>query len=273
MARMTDRLAELFRAAGLETGLNEEAVKDQIVQRHGSPKETVYLQERHVAQAFQEALFKRLPPDDRADFLTGLFTTPSKSPEDAATVQGEIRSHLMKAGKPGFIEETFVDFRHAYQLVLALGGIPCYPTLADGASPVCPFETPVEKLIDEIKARGIHFAELIPIRNSPEVLTQYATSMREAGLVLTAGTEHNTRDLLPIEPTCVNGQPIPPEVNEIFREGASVVAAHQYFGFRREPGYVDSQGKLNPNFTSAEERIQAFRSLGDAVIARYRVSC
>ena len=60
MARMTDRLAELFAAAGLETGLNEDAIKEQVARRHGSPKETVYLQERHVAQAFQEALFDRI---------------------------------------------------------------------------------------------------------------------------------------------------------------------------------------------------------------------
>ena len=273
MARMTARLTELFRAAGLETGLNEEAVKDQIVRRHGSPKETVYLQERHVAQAFQEAVFERVPSGERAAFLAGLFGAASKSPEDAATVQGEIRSHLMKAGKPGFVEETFVDFNHAYQLVLALGGIPCYPTLADGASPICPFETPVEKLIEEIKARGIYFAELIPVRNSPEVLTHYVTSMRKAGLVITAGTEHNTRDMLPIEPTCVNGQPIPPVVGEVFREGACVAAAHQYLGFRGEPGYVDSEGRLNSGFSGSEERIQAFRSLGEAAIAKYRESC
>src|SRR5579862_8284008 len=52
MARMTARLAEVFVAAGLDTGLDEEAVKDRIVARHGSPRETITLQERHVAQAF-----------------------------------------------------------------------------------------------------------------------------------------------------------------------------------------------------------------------------
>ena len=71
--------------------------------------------------------------------------------EDAVKIQNEIRSHLMKAGKPAYVEETFVSFDDACRLILELGGIPCYPTLADGTSPICPFETPVEKLIDEIK--------------------------------------------------------------------------------------------------------------------------
>ena len=44
---MTERLAELFAAAGLDTGLDADAVKEQVVARHGCPRETVYLQERH----------------------------------------------------------------------------------------------------------------------------------------------------------------------------------------------------------------------------------
>src|SRR5579871_4948247 len=164
MARMTIRLAEVFAAAGLESGLDAAAVKARVVQRHGVPLETVYLQERHVAQAFQEALFERVPAEGRAAFLARLFGTASKAaPEDAVGVQNELRSHLMKAGKSAYVEETFVGFDHAYRLILALGGIPCYPTLADGGNAICPFEAPVEKLIAEIKGRGIYSAEFIPI--------------------------------------------------------------------------------------------------------------
>src|SRR6185436_12289843 len=43
MARMTTRLAEVFAAAGLDTGLDEEAVKARVVRRHDVPLETVYL--------------------------------------------------------------------------------------------------------------------------------------------------------------------------------------------------------------------------------------
>ena len=94
--------------------------------------------------------------------------------------------------------------------------------------------------------------------------------MRGAGLVLTAGTEHNTRDMLPIEPTCIDGRPIADEIREIFWEGACVVAAHQYLVMRGEPGYVDLQGRPNASFATTEERITAFRTLGAAVILQYR---
>jgi len=271
MARMVARMAEIFAEAGLETGLYAHLVKAGIVARHGSPIATVYLQERHVAQAFQEALFAQVAPEERGAVLARIFGVPSKAgADDAAVVQNEIRSHLMKAGKSAYVEETFVGFEHAYKLILALGGIPCYPTLADGTAPLCPYEDPVDTLIANTKARNIHCAEFIPVRNSPEVLTRYVRAMRAAGLVITAGTEHNTRDMLPIEPACVKGVPIPEEIQEIFWEGACVVAAHQVLTAQGQPGFVDAQGNPNAAYASDEARISAFRSLGAAIIQRYQ---
>ena len=201
MAAVTDKLAAAFAGAGLETGLDAEAVKQRIVARHGCPPETVYLQERHVAQAFQEVLFEKVGLDARADFLQRAFGVPSNAPSGGAVaVQNEIRAHLLKAGKPAYVAETFVDFDHAYRLILALGGIPCYPTLADGAAPITPYEQPVERLIADLHARGVPCAEFIPLRNTPETLSHYVLALRAAGLFVTAGTEHNTLDLLPLAP-------------------------------------------------------------------------
>jgi len=270
MAAMTQRLAERFAAVGLETALDADAIKEQVVRRHGSPKSTVYLQERHVAQAFQESLFERLAPGSRADLLARLFGAPPKSLDSAAVVQNDIRSHLMKAGKAAYVEETFVGYEHARALILALGGIPCYPTLADGASPICEFEAPIERLLAEIAARDIHCAELIPVRNQPEALLRYATGLRRAALMVTAGTEHNTRESQPIAPACVNGQPIPDAALDIFWEGACVVAAHHYRVFRGQPGFVDEAGQPNPAYATAEGRIAAFRALGEEVIREFR---
>lgn len=271
MARMIARLADVFAGAGLETGLDEDAVKEQIVRRHGSLKETVHIQERHVAQAFQEALFEKTAPERRAALLERICGVPSKAEaEDAAAVQNEIRSHLMKSGKPAFVDETFVGFDHACRLILALGGIPCYPTLADGASPVCPYEAAVESLIGDLKARGVHCAEFIPIRNTPEVLEKYVRAVRAAGLVVTSGTEHNTRELIPIEPTCLKGAPVSDELKMIFWEGACVVAAHQFLTIHGEPGFVDPRGRPNGAYSSDEERIAAFAALGAAVIRQYQ---
>jgi hypothetical protein len=269
MTAMVTRLEEVFRAAGLETGLDEEAIKAGIVRRHGCAPETVYLQERHVAQAFQEAIFERITPEERGSALTRLFgVAPKCDLQDAPGIQNEIRSHLMKAGRPAYVTETFVGFEHAYRLILALGGIPCYPTLADGTAPICPFEDPVERLIADIRARGIYCAEFIPIRNSPETLTRYVRAMRGAGLTITAGTEHNTLDLIPLRPACARGQAVPEELEAIFWEGACVVAAHQYLTSQGKIGFVDDRGRPNPAFGSDEERILAFARLGEAVISR-----
>jgi len=59
---------------GVKTSVTEESVKAAVVTRHvGSRQMTVYLQERHVAQAFQEALFALVPIASRPDALLSLF--------------------------------------------------------------------------------------------------------------------------------------------------------------------------------------------------------
>jgi hypothetical protein len=269
MARMVGILARHFEAKGVPTGLSLAAVKDRIVRRHGSPPDTVCVQERHVAQAFQESLFARVPAAGRAEALARVLGAAPKSAGDPVVVQNDLRSHLMKAGKPAFVEEALVTFEQAYRLILELGGIPCYPTLADGTAPLCGYEDPVETLIETLRAARIWCAEFIPIRNRPEVLSRYVKAMRAAGFVVTWGTEHNTLDLLPIEPTCIKGAAVPEDVKDLFWEGACVVAAHQFLTLHGQCGYVDGQGRLNPAYAAAEERIGALRRLGAAVIETY----
>jgi hypothetical protein len=264
MARIVEKLADTFDGGGVNTGLTESAVIDRVMKYHGCPRNRVYLQERHVCQAFQERFFEIVPSEQRIAVLTRIFSAaPKAGPEDAVKIQNEIRAHLLKAGKPAYVEETFVNFDDARQLIVELGGVPCYPTLADGTSPICPFETPVDALIAQIKRRGVGCAEFIPIRNEPAVLSSYVKAMRLAGLVVTAGTEHNTLDLLPIEPTCVNGQPIPDDIQDIFWEGACVVAAHQFLTLHGEPGFEIGCG---------QDRIASLAGLGETVIQRYRES-
>ncbi len=271
MVAMVQRMDEVCRERGFDAALSTDDVIDMVVRRHGSPHETVHLQERHIAQAFQEALASKTSSADCIDTLEAILgaETKARDADDSVTMQNDVRSHLMKAGKPAFVEETFVTFEEAAKLILELGGIPCYPTLADGTSPVCAFEQTPAKLIDNIKSRGLHAAEFIPIRNTPQVLLEYATAMRQAGLVITAGTEHNTLDLIPIEPGCKGGD-VPDEAKAIFWEGACVVAGHQFLTLHGEVGFVDGSGNPNAAFATPEERIKAVAGLGAAVIKRYQ---
>jgi len=270
MAEMVAKLAAVFSDAGYDTALDEDAVLDAVVTRHAVPHDAVILQERHVAQAFQEALWERVGEGERAaalnDILPGGFDGDTSDP---VAVQGRIRSALMKSGGPCFVPETFLDTPRAYELILALGGIPCYPALADGAGEVCPFEQDPESLARELRGRGIHAAELIPVRNEPDALERYARAFRDAGLIVVAGTEHNTRKLLPMEPACAGGKPVPEPLKDIFYEGACVVTAHQYLRTHGETGCVTPAGEPNPDYDGDEDRIGKLAALGRAILKRY----
>ena len=270
MRRMIEKMEQVFAQRGLPTGTDEGQVVEMVVKRHDSPRETVYLQERHIAQAFQEAVFAKIPAAERIDKLNTVLgaATKAQNPDDAVTVQNDLRTHLMKAGKPAFVDETFIGLDDARQLILELGGIPCYPTLADGNNPICTFEETPETLIANVKERGLWAAEFIPNRNAPDVLVKYVKSMRAAGLVITGGTEHNSLDLIGIEPVCKGAQ-VPDEIKAIFWEGACVVAAHQFLTLHQQTGFVDANGQPNATYGSDDERIKALAKLGAAVMQQY----
>jgi hypothetical protein len=274
MATMVDRVRETFRERGLDTQLDYEAVIDTVVRRHGVLRETVYLQERHISKAFQESLFNEVPAASRIERLSAILGAKTKAsgPEDYVAIQNDIRSHLMKAGKPAFVKEAFLSFEEAHRLILELGGIPSYPPLADSASPVCEYEQDPDDLVRKLKDRNIHAVEWIPVRNKTEVLRHYVTRMRGAGLVATGGTEHNTLDVIRIDPTCKDGE-MPDDLRAIFWEGACVVAAHQFLTLHGECGYVDGRGRPNADYASADERIKALAGIGAAVMQRYFEMC
>src|SRR5664280_1010659 len=235
------RFAELCRAAGLTRPLSADAIAADIAARTGVPVEWVSLQERHIARAVEEAI-TALPLHERPAVLAKAYGAPAKaSLDDAVGMQGEVRSRLLKAGTPGFAPEVPLSFEAAYAYVLAMGGIPCYPTLADGVDPVCPFEEPAAQLAAALVERGIHLAELIPIRNSSAVVDTYVAAFLAAGIEVVAGTEHNTADRIPFDPACTDGA-MSPTARAAFWRGTCIVVAHQARIAAGEAGYVDAQG-------------------------------
>ncbi len=267
MRRMAERMRRAFAAAGLDTTLTDGAIAADVAERAGVPRDWVVLQERHVAMAFQEALFLQLAPERRGGVLGRAFgRAPVADVEDPVAVQGEIRSRLMKAGRPAFEPESAVSFEDGLRLILELGGIPCYPTLADGADPVCPWEEPPGALAERLLSSGIHAAELIPVRNRHHVVDAYVRAFRDAGIIVMAGTEHNTMDRISLEPRCQDGALPSPFAREAFWEGACVTAAHQHLRASGQPGFVDGEGRLKQGFPDAAARIRWFRELGAEVI-------
>jgi len=238
---MVAKLADWFLTCGLDTGLTAEVIAHEVATAAGVPFEWVSLQERHVARAFQKALFQS-PLTERASLLEAAYGAPSGVDlDDAVALQGEIRSRLIKVGTPGFVPEVPLGFADAYAYVLEMGGIPTYPTLADGVSPVCPFEEPATELAAKLLERGIHAAELIPIRNTSVCVDAYVKAFTDAGIIVMGGTEHNTADRIPIEVACVDG-PVSDIARYAFWEATCVVAAHQHLVAQGQPGYVDASG-------------------------------
>ncbi len=265
---MIERMTALMSGHGVATQVTAASIRSALARRHAVAPGSVYLQERHVAEAFQEALFGDVKPEARSGLLRRVLGVDCA--DDALTAQNEIRSQLMKAGKPAYVEESCLDADTAYALVLALGGVPCYPILADGATPVCEFESSAEGLASALAGRAIWCVEFIPSRNAAAVVDHYATTLRRAGIIVLAGTEHNTLELVAMTPECEGGVPVSECATELFWEGACVVAAHQYLAVRGRPGYVDARGRPNPDYATPEQRISSFARLGSMVIEAFR---
>jgi hypothetical protein len=267
ISRMAALIAGRFAAAGLDGSLTAERIAESVAEQSGVPLGWVALQERHVAQAFQAWFFRDVDPGDRASVLSRLWEAPTTvDADDAIAVQEALRSNLMKAGRPAFVPEAATSFDDAYRLILELGGIPCYPTLADGTSPICAFEDPPELLAERLLSRGIYCAELIPVRNRPEIVDRYVRTLRGAGILVLAGTEHNTQRMIPLVPGALGGVPLSDLAREAFWEATCVVAAHQELAGSGRPGYVDGDGRLAAGYADVESRIEAFREIGGHLI-------
>ncbi len=241
MAEMVERVNRLMEERGVAVRLSVEGIVAGLVARHGVDPAFVALQERHLVQALQVALFEAAGSDPTALVQQAAGAALAR-PTDPVAVQNDLRSHLLKAGKPGYVEERFVDFETACATILGLGGIPCYAILGDGANPVPEFEADPDGLVERLVARGIHMAQFIPRRNQLAFVERYAEVLRAAGIVLTVGTEHNTLELIPLQPAAIGPTPLSPRLRERFWEGACITAAHQVLVGRGEPGYVDGAG-------------------------------
>ena len=242
-AAMVAQLADHFAAHGLDTGLTAESVAADVAARSDVPVEWVSLQERHIARAFQEAL-ATLPAEQRAQVLESAYGAPSGVDiDDPVALQGELRSRLLKVGTAGFVPEVPLSFADAYSYVLDSGGIPTFPILADGARELSPFEYPASDLAQKLLERKVYAAELIPLRNAAAIVEEYVAALTAAGIIVMGGTEHNTADRIPYDPSCADG-PLPDAARIAFWEATCVVAAHQHLVAAGEPGYVDADGNL-----------------------------
>ncbi|MDR1454968.1 MAG: hypothetical protein LBJ01_04890 [Tannerella sp.] len=211
------------------------------------------VRERHLAKALRMEADRQLNGDAAA--MTALFQrlfggrALKSNTDNHAALENEIRSNLLKAGGAAFVPEdpkAFLPLEAVCRIILAAGGIPTYPFLADDAKGgFTDFEQDVVQTAETLKRRGIHSVEFITTRNSIEVLERYAGYLHGCGFVVTFGSEHNTPAMEPVELFARGGAPLTDRLKQISYEGACVVAAHQELVRRGKQGYVDTAGQAD----------------------------
>lgn len=189
------------------------------------------LRERHLAKGLRIAA-ERYRGSELALFYEHLCGRTLKSDvTNAAGVENELRSYLLKAGGAAFVPEesaAFLPVETVCRIINAAGGIPTYPFLADDAKGYfTDFEGDLMQAADTLRKRGIHSVEFITTRNTTAVLEQYAGYLEDEGFIVTFGSEHNTPAMEPIRLRTRDTECLSNKLRAINWRGACRIAAHQ----------------------------------------------
>jgi hypothetical protein len=211
------------------------------------------IRERHLAKALRIKVYEACGNDDQKikDLFGRVFGGKSLNAaiNDIAGVENEIRANLLKAGGRAFVPEdpkAFLPMKTVCTIILAGGGIPTYPFLADDAKGgYTDFEADLERVAMQLTERGFHSVEFITTRNGVDLLEKYASYLHNQGFVVTFGSEHNTPAMEPIELFARNSTPLTEKLMQINYEGVCVVAAHQYLVAQGLKGYVGEDGQAD----------------------------
>ncbi|MBD3182134.1 PHP domain-containing protein [Candidatus Poribacteria bacterium] len=259
--KMLNKLNEHLKQVLPDIKLDYEYIRDNMT------KGTV--RERHLAKALQQSLYDKFSDTKQLkEAIAKLYDTSGKADvNDKVSIQNELRSNLLKAGKVAFVEEkpeSYLSMEEAKNLMLDMGGIPCYPVLADDSKgELNEAEKTPDYLCDQLLDKGIYCVEFIPTRNRIELLKDYVSVFRDNGIIMVAGTEHNTPKMESMVPMCKGDVPMDEELKEIFWKGACIIAGHQFLISINEDGFVDNNGERTIKDNSQLE------SLGEAVVSYY----
>jgi hypothetical protein len=256
-SQMTAKVDKLLKKLNAPFSLTFNEVRDRLSMG--------MVRERHIAKAIRIKIFQHYENQQaRQRFLQKLCGSdkPIDFTDDAA-LESDIRSRLLKKGGTAFVEEndkSFLELEKLIDIILNLGGIPCYPVLLDdGKGEFTEFEKDFEKLGEMLRAKNVFMVELIPKRNDFKILKRFVRYFNEIDFVITFGTEHNTPELLPLRVACRGGVVLDEFLRKINYEGACIIAAHQYLRARNIEGFCDIEGKAKI------DQKKEFIHLGEAV--------
>ncbi|MDR2039381.1 MAG: hypothetical protein LBQ60_15780 [Bacteroidales bacterium] len=262
VADMIVKLNEWLKELGIPLSFSYDEIRRKYARQ--------LVRERHIAQALRIAVFEIASNDDACkEVLQKIYSGKPVNVDihDAAALENELRNNLLKAGGKAFVEEddkAFLSVEQMKTIYLKAGGIPCYPVLLDDAKGnFTDFEADKEQMCASLKEQGIYSIELIPGRNSLEILEPFVRYFDGQGFVITFGTEHNAPGLIPLTVTCRGGVELTDYLKRVNYEGACIVAAHQYLRSQGREGYIDNYGE------ALIGQRQEFIRLGNAVIRKW----
>jgi hypothetical protein len=264
-SEMVQKLDNYLKQINAPIGFTFQEIKDDYAED--------LVRERHIAQAVRKKVFDVAgSDDDRIELLSKVFGgNPVKSSlNDDNALEGEIRSNLLKAGGPAYVpedENAFLEIDQVIDIIIKMGGIPCYPVLLDDKNgKFTDFESNFIGLRDTLKSKGVRCIELIPGRNDISILKRFVKVFHEDDFVITFGTEHNTPQLIPLKVDTRGHIDLDDELKVISYQGACVIAAHQYLKAKRREGYINKTGLCKV------EEINEFRKLGAAVFNHFQAN-
>ncbi len=258
---MCGKLNELLVRKGCNFTLDLRQITDELTRGQ--------IRERHLAKALRINVYEACDNDEFRikELLESLFDGKSlKSPWDnLAGVENEIRANLLKTGGAAFVPEessAFLPMKTVQEIIIAGGGIPTYPFLADDANGnYTDFENDLERVTIQLSERDFHSVEFITTRNDVRLLEKYAAYLYDRGFVVTFGSEHNTPAMEPIELFARGGVPLTGKLLEINYKGACVIAAHQHLMKLGLSGYIDHTGHAD------RSKRHELETLGDQLIS------
>jgi hypothetical protein len=228
------------------------------------------VRERHVAMVIRDKISQQVSSEkEMSNWLTKLYgeKKPLADLSDNPSLENEIRGNLLKKGGKAFVPEdddAFLSLEQIRDIVIDAGGIPTYPVLLDNEKgEFTDFERDWSAMHDYLRKLKVGAVELIPGRNSIEVLTEFVRFFNERNFIITFGTEHNTPALKPLTVKCRHNVPLTAELERISWEGVAVIAAHQYRKANGREGFISSKNEPKPD--SKED----FVKLGKAVINEF----
>lgn len=224
---MVQALDARFQEALGEAGPSWNAIADQTPLGNTT--------ERHIAKAAVAHLAAGDEPEARFERLCGAAPTG-----DDAARQNQLRSCLLKAGRPCYVAEdpaAYPDVASVRELFLQLGAIPTYPVLGN---PVTPGEADIAALCDRLAVWGFHSLELITSRNSDDRVAAVLAEAERRRWPVVDGTEHNTAAMVPL----INELGSDPRFLPQLRAGALVLLGHQARIAAGQPGYLDRSGQV-----------------------------